>query len=120
MTRTLAVAFDAAAMAVVAYIETGGHFGDSIGDLVLWGAAIAAAVCAFIVALDGSAFVAWIAVGYVLFGALLTRDSPHLLLVALAVALMPLVPRPRRSLALGLGVAALTAAVTRFAMATLL
>lgn len=100
-------------MGVLAYSETGGSFGISAAELVLWGAVVAAAVCAFVVLLDGSASIAWAGIGYVLFGALLTNGSPHWSLAALALALMPLVPRPRGSLALGLAVAVATALIAR-------
>jgi len=49
----------------------------------------------------------------VLFGALLTNGSPNWPLVALALALMPLVPRPRGSLGLGLLIASAAAVVAR-------
>lgn len=119
-TRALVAAFDAVVMAGAAYAETGGRFGQSIGDLVLWGAAVAAAVCVLVLLVDGSAVAAWLAIGYVLFGGLLTRGSPHWLLLGLAVALMPLVPRPRESFAAGLAVAALAAVGTRIVLETLL
>jgi len=104
---------DAVIMGVLAFSETGGTFGISAAQLVLWGAVIAAAVCAVVVLLEGSASIAWAAIGYVLFGALLTNGSPHWTLAALSVALMPLVPRPRSSLALGLLIAVVTALMSR-------
>lgn len=100
-------------MGVLAYRETGGSFGVSAAELVLWGAVAAAAVCALVVLVDGPASVAWAGIGYVLFGALLTDGSPHLTLTALALALMPLVGRPRGSLALGLAIAVATALIAR-------
>lgn len=104
---------DAVIMGVLAFSETGGTFGISPAQLVLWGAVIAAAVCALVVLVEGSAAIAWAAIGYVLFGALLTNGSPHWTLAALSVALMPLVPRPRGSIAFGLGIALVTALISR-------
>jgi hypothetical protein len=104
---------DALVMGVLAYNETGGSFGLSAAELVLWGAVAAAAVCAVIVLIDGWAAIAWAGIGYVLFGALLTNGSPHWPLAALALALMPLVPRPNRSLLLGVAIALLAAVVAR-------
>jgi len=104
---------DALIMGVLAFSETGGSFGISAAELVLWGAVAAAAVCALVVLQGGAASIAWAGIGYVLFGALLTDGSPHLTLTALALALMPLVPRPRGSLALGLAIAVATALIAR-------
>lgn len=111
--RSFAAAVDAVIMGVLAYSETGGSFGISAAELVLWGAVVAAAVCALVVLLDGAALIAWAGIGYVLFGALLTNGSPHWTLAALALALMPLVPRPNGSLALGLASAVVTALIAR-------
>jgi hypothetical protein len=111
--RAFVAGIDALIMGVLAYSETGGSFGISPAHLVLWGAVAAAAVCALIVLVDGPASVAWAGIGYVLFGALLTDGSPHLTLTALALALMPLVGRPRGSLALGLAIAVATALIAR-------
>jgi hypothetical protein len=111
--RAFVASIDALIMGVLAYSETGGSFGVSPAHLVLWGAVGAAAVCALVVLVEGPAFMAWAGIGYVLFGALLTDGSPHLTLTALAFALMPLVPRPRGSLALGLAIAFATALIAR-------
>ena len=100
-------AFDAVAMAVYAYLATGG-FGNFGTDLILWGSAVAAALTAFIVSTNGPAILGWIAIGYILFAGLLIA-GPELVLIALALALMPVVQRPRGSLALGIAVAALSA-----------
>ena len=105
--RAGVAAFDAVAMAVYAYVATGG-FGNIGTDLILWGSAVAAAVAAFIVSTNGPAVLGWIAIGYILFAGLLIA-GPELVLIALAVALMPVVQRPRDSLALGITVAALSA-----------
>jgi hypothetical protein len=115
--RLFAAAFDAAAMAIVAYFETSGRFAATLAELVVWGAVLAAVLCALVIAADGPAMPAWIAIGYVLFGGLLTAGSPHLGLLLLALALMPLVPRPRGSLALGLGTAAIAALSARLLIA---
>src|SRR5688500_18405088 len=88
--RAFVAGIDALVMGVLAYRETGGSFGVSAAELVLWGAVAAAAVCALVVLMDGPAAIAWAGIGYVLFGALLTDGSPHLTLTALALALMPL------------------------------
>ena len=111
--RAFVAGIDAFIMGALAFSETGGTFGTSPAHLVLWGAVAAAAVCALIVLVDGPATIAWVGIGYVLFGALLTDGSPHLTLGALALALMPLVPRPRGSLPLGLAIAVATAVIAR-------
>ena len=100
-------AFDAVAMAVYAYVATGG-FGNFGTDLILWGSAAAAALAAFIVSMNGPAILGWIAIGYILFAGLLIA-GPELVLIALAVALMPVLQRPRGSLALGISTAAVSA-----------
>ena len=117
--KAFVAGIDALIMGAFAFSESGGTFGISIPDLVLWGSVVAAAICALIVYLEGRAVVAWAAIGYVLFGALLT-GVPEGPLVALCAALMPLVPRPRGSFVYGLGVAIAVAFVTRFAVGTLL
>ena len=111
--KAFVAAIDAIIMGAFAFSESGGTFGISIPDLVLWGSVLAAAICALIVYLQGRAVVAWAAIGYVLFGALLTNGSPNWPLVALAVALMPLVPRPNGSLGLGLIIASVAALAAR-------
>ena len=111
--KALVAAIDALIMGAFAFSETDGSVGIAAAELVLWGAVAAAAVCAFVVLLDGAAVIAWAAIGYVLFGALLTGGSPHWPLAALALALMPLVPRPNRSLGLGLLVASAAALIAR-------
>lgn len=111
--KALVAGIDTLIMGAFAFSESGGNFGISIPELVLWGSVVAAAVCALVVFLEGAAVVAWAAIGYVLFGALLTNGSPNWPLAALALALMPLVPRPNGSLGLGLLIASLTAVVAR-------
>ena len=100
-------AFDAVAMAVYAYVATGG-FGNFGTDLILWGSAAAAALTAFVVSTNGPAILGWIAIGYILFAGLLIA-GPELVLIALAFALMPVLQRPRGSLALGISTAAVSA-----------
>ena len=104
---------DALIMSVLAFRETGGSFGIDVAGLVLWGAVAAAAICAVVVLLDGAGAIAWASIGYVLFGALPIEGGPNWPLAALALALMPLVPRPNRSLALGLVIAVGAAVVAR-------
>jgi len=111
--KAVVAAIDTLIMGIFAFSESGGGIGTTIPDLVLWGSVIAAAVCALVVFLESSAVVAWAAIGYVLFGALLTNGSPNWPLAALALALMPLVPRPNRSLGLGLVIATVTALIAR-------
>lgn len=111
--KAFVAGIDAVVMGVLAFRETGGSFGISAAELILWGSVVAAAVCAIVVLADGVAAVAWAAIGYVLFGALLTNGSPHWTLAALAFALMPLVPRPRGSLALGVVIAIVAALIAR-------
>ena len=109
LARFFAAIFDTFAMAAVAYFETGGRFAANLPEYALWGAVVAAAVCSLVIAINGSAALAWVAIGYVVFGGLLTRGSPHYGFLLLALALMPLVPRPRGSLAAGLAIAAIAA-----------
>ena len=118
--KTVVAGFDALVMAGLAFVQTGGRFALAPAELVLWGSAVAAAICALIVYAAGSAVVAWLAIGYVLFGALLTSGSPHWPLLALSAALMPLVPRPRGSVVLGLAIAVIAAVGTRYAIAAVL
>jgi hypothetical protein len=117
--RTLVAGFDAAVMAVAAWAETNGSFAVTPAHLILWGSAVAAVLCALVVFADGSPLVAWAAIGYILFGALLTGVTQWPL-VALAVALMPLVPRPRGSIWTGLAVAVAVALATRLALEAVL
>jgi hypothetical protein len=117
--RASVAAFDAVAMAVFAYLQTGG-FGNPGIDLMLWGSAAAAAVAAFVVATNGPGVIGWIAIGYILFAGILLTDAPQLLLIALAIALMPVVQRPRNSLAIGIVTATLSAFAWRIAIELLL
>ena len=119
MLRASVAAFDAVAMAVFAYLQTGG-FGNPGIDLMLWGSAAAAAVAAFVVATNGPSVLGWIAIGYILFAGILLTDAPQLLLVALAIALKPVVQRPRNSLAIGIVTSTLSAFAWRVVIELLL
>ena len=111
--RGIVAAFDAVVMGYAAYVDTGGRFALEPAELVLWGAAVAAAICAVVVFISGSSLIAWSAIGYIIFGGLLTAGSPHWPLLALAVALMALVPRPRASLVNGIALAFVVAIAAR-------
>jgi hypothetical protein len=111
--KAFVAGIDALIMGVLAFRETGGTFAIDLTDLVLWGAVVAAAVCALVVLLAGPGAIAWASIGYVLFGALPIEGGPNWPLAALALALMPLVPRPNRSLALGLVIAVAAAVIAR-------
>jgi len=117
--RAAVAGFDALAMAAFAYLRTGG-FGDPGIDLLLWGSAAAAAIAAFVVATNAPAFIGWAAIGYVVFAGVLLTDAPQLLLIALAIALMPVMQRPRGSLALGIAIATIAAFAWRFVVELLL
>lgn len=114
--RVFAAGFNTVAMAVLAYNQTGGRLA-STTEYALWGAVVAAAICAFVIWREEPAALAWVAIGYILFGGLLTQGSPHYGYILLALALAPMVPRPRGSLALGLGVSALAAFVSSVVIA---
>jgi hypothetical protein len=118
--RTIVAGFDAVVMGAAAYVQTGGRFALTPADLVLWGSAAAAALCAVVVFANGSPYVAWSAIGYIVFGGLLTDGSPHWPLLALAAALTPLVPRPRGSVIMGIGMALLVAIAARVIIGALL
>jgi hypothetical protein len=115
--RFFAAGFDAAAIGVLAYNETGGRFAATFAEYVLWGSVLAAAICAIVILAEALAPLAWIGIGYILFGGLLTQGSPHYGFVLLALALAPMVPRPRGSLSLGVAIAAVSAVVSRVAIA---
>ncbi len=96
-------------MVAAAYTLTRGSLADPVANVVLWGSAAAAVVAALVVLSNGPAVIGWAAVGYVVFAALLATARPVPLLLLLGVAYMPVLQRPRGSLAAGLGVAVLTA-----------
>ena len=108
--RFFAAGFDTVAMGVLAFNETGGRFAASFAEYILWGSVLAAAICAIVILAEGLAPLAWV-------GGLLTQGSPHFGFVLLALALAPMVPRPRGSLSLGIGIAAVSAVVSRIAIA---
>jgi len=107
--RAVAAAFDAIAMVAVAFTVTGGSLADREVDLVIWGSAAAAVVAALTILTRGPATLGWVAVGYVLFAAVLAAVRPVPLLLLLAVAFMPILDRPRGSLLLGAGISILAA-----------
>ena len=115
--RFFAAGFDTAAIGILAYNETGGRFAATLAEYVLWGSVLAAAICAIVILLERGAALAWIAIGYILFGGLPTQGSPHYAFILLALALAPMVPRPRGSLGLGIAIAAVSAVVSRVAIA---
>jgi len=114
--RFFAAGFDAVAIGVLAFNETGGRFA-TFAEYVLWGSVLAAAICAIVILAERLAVLAWVGIGYILFGGLLTEGSPHFGFVLLALALAPMVPRPSDSLSLGIGIAAVSAVVSRVAIA---
>jgi hypothetical protein len=111
--RFFAAGFDTAVIGVLAFNETGGRFAATFAEYVLWGSVVAAGICAVVILADRLAPLAWIGIGYILFGGLLTQGSPHIGFVLLALALAPMVPRPRASLSLGMGIAAVSAVASR-------
>jgi hypothetical protein len=115
--RFFAAAFDTVAIGVLAFNEAGGRFAATFAEYVLWGSVLAAAICTMVIIREELAPLAWIGIGYILFGGLLTQGSPHWGFVLLALALAPMVPRPRDSLSLGIGIAAVSALVSRVAIA---
>src|SRR2546428_13365686 len=92
--RFFAAGFDTAAIGVLAFNETGGRFAATFSEYVLWGSVLAAAICAIVILVETGAPLAWIGIGYVLFGGLLTQGSPHFGFVLLALPPPPLGPRP--------------------------
>ena len=115
--RFFAAAFDTVAIGILAFNETGGRFAATFAEYVLWGSVLGAAICSIVIIREELAPLAWIGIGYILFGGLLTQGSPHWGFVLLALALAPMVPRPRDSLSLGIGIAAVSALVSRVATA---
>jgi hypothetical protein len=115
--RFFAAGFDTAVMGVLAFNETGGRLAATFSEYVLWGSVLAAAIAAIAIIAENLAALAWIGIGYILFGGLLTQGSPHIGFVLLALALAPMVPRPRASLSLGIGIAAVSAVVSRVLIA---
>lgn len=107
--RAVAAAFDAIVMVALAYAWTGGSFADRALDVVLWGSAGAGVVAALVVFGRGPAELGWVAIGYIVFAGLLASGLPLPIHLLLAIAFVPLLPRPRGSLVMGLAIAALVA-----------
>jgi hypothetical protein len=106
-------------MVALAMTLTGGAAASPRAMLILWGSAAAAVTAALVVLTGGPASLGWMALGYVL-AAALAQDPPYLVLILLAVAYMPLLGRPRGSLALGLALAAVSAVILRIVLLRLL
>jgi hypothetical protein len=117
--RAVTASFNAIAMVALAMALTGGSFADARVTTQIWGSAAAAVSVALVVLTNGPASVAWVGIGYILFAAT-WAVPPVALLVLLAVAFMPIVPRPRGSLLFGVGMAMLAAIVLRLAVTRLL
>jgi hypothetical protein len=115
--RFFAAGFDTVAIGVLAFNETGGRFAATFAEYILWGSVLAAGICTIAILAEGLAPLAWMGIGYILFGGLLTKGSPHIGFVLLALALAPMVPPPRGSLGLGIGIAAVSAAASRVLIA---
>ncbi len=117
--RGVAAAFDALVMVALAVTTTGGSFASERANVVVWGSAAAAAVAALIVLTDGPAALGWAAVGYILFAGF-ASDPPGLVLLLLALAYVPMLRRPRGSLAAGIAIAVAAALLIRVLAARLL
>lgn len=99
-------------MVAAAYAVTGGvSLRDTGLILGLWGPAIAAIVAALVVLANGWPPIGWVAIGYIVFAANLGTEAAWLppLLLLLAIAFLPLLPRPRGSLVLGATISAISA-----------
>ncbi len=116
--KAIAASFNAIAMVALAFTVTDGSFASSVANAQIWGSAAAAVTAALVVLTSGPAALGWIAVGYVL-SAAFWRASPVLVLVLLAVAFMPILPRPRSSLGTGLLLAVVSAVAFRVVAALL-
>lgn len=114
--RAVVASFDAIAMVALAFTLTGGSFADARASVVVWGSAAAAVTAAIVVLGSGPASVGWVAIGYIL-GVAFVGEPPFVPSILLAVAYMPVLERPRGSLLAGLGLAATTAAIVRYAAA---
>ena len=117
--RAIAAAFDAIVMVALAYTWTGGSFADRALDVVLWGSAAAAVVAALVVFGRGPAGLGWVAIGYIAFAGLLASAQPSPIHLLLAIAFVPMLPRPRGSLITGLAIAVLVAVVLQVALRAL-
>ncbi|MBI2323809.1 MAG: hypothetical protein HYY42_04675 [Chloroflexi bacterium] len=113
--RAVAASFNAIAMVALAFALTGGSFANVAANTQIWGSAAAAVTAAIVVLTNGPAALGWIAIGYILFAALL-REPPALALLLLAVAYMPILSRPRGSLLSGIGLTVVTALLFRLVL----
>ncbi|HUG05679.1 MAG TPA: hypothetical protein VMQ78_03990 [Candidatus Limnocylindria bacterium] len=79
--------------------------------LFLWVPAGAAVVAALVVLTGAGSVLGWISLGLILFAGAISVRAMNVtsLLLLLYVAFLPLLPRPRGSLALGIGLSVLTA-----------
>lgn len=95
-------------LAFAAAPAVGGSFNEV---LLLWIPAGAAVVAALVVLTGSGSAVGWIALGLILFaGAMSARAMTFTaILLLLYLAFLPLVPRPRGSLVLGIAISILTA-----------
>lgn len=109
--RTVTAAFDTVVMALVAFGLTGGGPDLRPVSIALWGSAASALVVTLATRGAFHPAGAWMGIGFIAYAALLASRDPILPLLALAVALAPVAPTPRKSLAIGLGVAAVSAFV---------
>lgn len=111
--RGVAAAFNAIATVSLA-VAAGQTIRGSTDQLVLlWIPAGAAVVGALVVLTGSGSTVGWLALGYILFAGatgLLFRNVASVL-VLLYVAFLPLMPRPRGSLVLGLSISIFAAVV---------
>ena len=107
--RAIAAAFDAIVMVALAYTWTGGSFADRALDIVLWGSAAAGVTAALVVFGRGPAELGWAAIGYIVFAGLLASALPLPIHLLLAIAFVPMLPRPRGSIVMGLAITALVA-----------
>jgi len=106
-------------MFALAFTLSGASFADPRLNVQLWGSAGAALVAALVVLGGGAAALGWMATGYFVFAAF-AGERVFVLLLALAAAFVPILPRPRRSLAAGLALAAATAIALRVALGAVL
>ena len=111
--RAIAAAFNAIAMVAFAYAATGGSFADRYANVSVWGSAAAAVIAALTVLSPLPVVLAWVAIGYMLFASS-WGESVNVVVVLLAAAFIPLVPRPRGSTMLGGALALATMILLRF------
>lgn len=110
--RGVAAAFNAIVMVSASYaVAPPFPFRAAEQYAVVWGPATAAVIAALVVLTDAAAPLGWMAIGYLVFAWSLGSPAPLIppLLLLLALAFLPLLPRPGRSLPLGLLIATVTA-----------